>query len=238
MPRLKDIGNFEDVEISENYLKYHFKTIPIYNYIHVDLEVSKGWRANFSSITLSVDDYENKDLFFVSMFISILVKFHGFKIIWIIKRRQITKPPVDNTDKISEFIRKMESTVKASTEGPKEISGERKVSFNIDHETNSEDEVLWLDEDAFRDNSESLVTTLKAFESFPDPPKIPIVIENGNSDIKIKIHIVLDSPTIITKADILKMLSIEYLSMKYLTFRDFDKMYFVKEIAQIEDDPG
>lgn len=91
MPRLNVLGTFEELENTNAYSKFKLRTRKRFHYLHITVEVINEMNTSFSSISILIKNYRVHRLLAISTLITTLINFHGFGIIWIIKRHPIKK---------------------------------------------------------------------------------------------------------------------------------------------------
>ena len=92
MPRLNVLGTFEELEKTETYMKLKLHTKKRFHYLNITAEVINERKVGFSSISILIKNYRVHRLLAISTLITILTKFNGFRIIWVIKRHPMKKP--------------------------------------------------------------------------------------------------------------------------------------------------
>ena len=137
MPRLNVLGTFEEIENNyaytttpgsshghtytttpgsshgHTYTKFKLHPRRRFRYLHITIEVINEMKTCFSSISISIKNYKVHHLLTISMLILTLTKFHGFRVLWVIKRHPMIKPsPVSDEWKRYKALHK---DVQAST---------------------------------------------------------------------------------------------------------------------------
>ena len=91
MPQLNVLGTFEELENTNAYSKFKLRPKRRFHYLHITVEVINEIKTSFTSISILIKNYRVHHLLAISTLITTLTKFHGFRIIWVIKRHPMKK---------------------------------------------------------------------------------------------------------------------------------------------------
>lgn len=228
MPVLNDIGSFEKAEITNDYLKFIFKPKDKFKYIHATLEISKSARVSFSSFTFFIEDYKNQNILPIAMMISILVGGYGFKVLWMVKLKEMKKEPnIPLKETYSQYKNSIDKFLHKVFLKPLFSEGlftDGNLSSSIDDTFEiQEDSDIWIDGRKFE--------TENSKDAKLQDAKDKISIDN---EPKIHLYIVMDVQKVITFHDLNAFAHAEYKEIPF-SVKDFERLYLIDEMAVEEE---
>lgn len=131
MPRLNVLGMFEELENTNAYSKFKLRPKRRFHYLHITAEVINEMNTSFSSISILIKNYRVHRLLAISTLITTLTKFHGFRIIWIIKRHPMKKLSTEKHKDTYEPGTKLKAQEELSKEEKSNETTMREVRINL-----------------------------------------------------------------------------------------------------------